>query len=112
MGEAELSLGRPREAAEQLQQVVAIDPSYFATFVVAATMQIQLRDYAGAEQNCRLALRLNAKSAEAWNNLGVAQCNLGHVPEAIVSFQKAIEHRPNYEEAKKNLELARRNLVS
>ena len=105
-------VGRPREVVEQLQEVVAIDPSYFELFVVAATMQLQLKDFAGAEQNCRLALKLNAKSAEAWNNLGVAQCNLGHVREAIISFEQAIQHRPDYEEARKNLELARRSLVS
>jgi tetratricopeptide (TPR) repeat protein len=104
--------GRPSEAAKQLQEVVAIDPSDFETFVVAAVMQIQIRDFAGAEENCRLALSRNSKSADAWNTLGVAQCHLGRVREAIISFEQAIEHRPDYEEAKKNLEVARRSLVS
>jgi tetratricopeptide (TPR) repeat protein len=104
--------GRMEESAKELQGVVAIDPGNFATYVICASIQLRLGDFAGAEQNCRIAISRNPRSVEAWNNLGVAQFRQGHIREAILSFEKAIAYKADYEDARKNLDQARRKLAS
>jgi tetratricopeptide (TPR) repeat protein len=103
---------RYEEAARELQGVVAIDPGNFATYAIDASFQLRIGDFAGAEQNCRIAIARNPRSVEAWNYLGVAQYAQGHVREAILSFEKAITYNPDYQDAHQNLEKARRKLAS
>jgi tetratricopeptide (TPR) repeat protein len=103
---------RYEEAAKELHGVVAIDPGNFATYAIDASFQLRIGDFAGAEQNSRIAIARNPRSVEAWNYLGVAQYAQGHVREAILSFERALTYKPDYEKARENLEKARRKLAS
>lgn len=62
-------------------------------------------DRAGAERQYRAAIRLDARLAEAHNNLGVLLRDAHRVPEAIASFREAVRWGP-YGEAQYNLGLA------
>jgi tetratricopeptide (TPR) repeat protein len=45
----------------------------------------------GIDSKQRQELRINPQDAEAWYNNGLAEQELGRIPDAIISFQKFIE---------------------
>jgi protein O-GlcNAc transferase len=49
---------------------------------------------------------LNPNAAEAHNNLGVAVGMLGRLDEAIGHFRRALQIRPDYSDAQRNLAAA------
>ena len=53
-----------------------------------------------------MALRINPDHPEALNNIGVAFARQKKYQEAIEYFKKALNLKPNYLQARKNLELA------
>lgn len=56
-----------------------------------------------AEEVCRLAVQLNPRRQEAWNNLGVLQRDRGAFDAALKSFGQALEIEPSYQEGWVNL---------
>jgi tetratricopeptide (TPR) repeat protein len=59
-------------------------------------------------QELRAALALMPSSVEAHNNLGIALASQGSLDEAISHFQRALELRPEFEDARRNLATALR----
>lgn len=60
----------------------------------------------------RHAIRLDAKSASAWNNLGWALLNLGSYEASIASFARALELDPKLDIARNNLNWAKQELAA
>jgi len=112
LADALFAAGAPTEAAQQLQDAAALEPENFVTYIVDASMLYQLRDYANAERMCRVAVKLRPQSAEAWNNLGVAQFAQHRAFEAARSFERAVLLKPDYTDARRNLDVARQRLLS
>jgi tetratricopeptide (TPR) repeat protein len=79
-----------RSAAMWLDRVARSDPHYLESRFFLGLCKFQTGDYAAAEQ----AFQVVAASVplnEVYNNLGAAQARMNHLPEAIASFQKALE---------------------
>jgi tetratricopeptide (TPR) repeat protein len=57
-------------------------------------------------------VQLKKDSAEAWNDLGVAQFAQKRPEEAVLSFERAVRVNPDYQEARRNLEAARQRLAT
>jgi len=53
-----------------------------------------------------MAVQLQANFAEAHNSLGVTLARQGRLAEAIVHFSKALQIKPDYPQAQKNMEIA------
>jgi Tfp pilus assembly protein PilF len=68
-----------------------------------ATVLLESRQFAGAADEFRAALRLMPGSVEAHNNLGIALASQGKLDEAIDQFQEALRLRPGFEDARRNL---------
>jgi Flp pilus assembly protein TadD len=51
-------------------------------------------------------LRINPHDAQSHNNLGVALAEQGRLKEAVAHFTEALRIDPNFQEAKRNLELS------
>ncbi|QOV90648.1 tetratricopeptide repeat protein [Humisphaera borealis] len=96
-------LGRLPESAEQLQELVRIDPRNFDAFMKAGDLLGRLNDFARAERMFRSAVRVRPTSAEAHNNLGAALATQGRVSEAIYCFAQAVRLKPDFASAQKNL---------
>jgi protein O-mannosyl-transferase len=101
-------------AAEQLKQVVAIDPHNFYAFYNAGVMLYRMRDFANAEQMFRAAVTVQPDAAEAWDRLGVAQAAQGkaRLNEAVWNFDHAVRLKPDLLEARQHLDEARRGVAS
>jgi tetratricopeptide (TPR) repeat protein len=85
-------------------RTLATYPSYDAAFA-ASTLAIQRRDWFVVARACREALRYNARSADAWNNLGWSLQQLGFRAEAMQAYQQAVALQPGFERAQNNLRL-------
>ena len=59
----------------------------------------------------RRALELDPQDAAAHNNLGWTLASEGRIAEAVPQFERALQLNPAYEDARKNLEQARRMLT-
>lgn len=112
LANALFAAGAPTEAAQQLREAAELEPRNFVTYVVDAQMSYRLHDYANAERMCQVAVQLRPDSAEAWNNLGVAQFAQHRASEAAWSFDRALRIKPDYVEARQNLEVARERVAS
>ena len=56
----------------------------------------------------RAALELRAGYAEAWNNIGAANNQLGHYEDAAAACEEALRLKPDFELARNNLLVARK----
>ena len=65
--------------------------------------QLRATNSQAAEKSYRQALKLNPKSAEALNGLGLAQRQRGRVTEAAQFFSEAVRQQPDYRPALLNL---------
>ena len=63
-------------------------------------------DVQGAITELTRAVELDARYAEAWNDLGVIQRQQGKLKTSIECFHKAIDAKPRFESARYNLALA------
>jgi len=102
------SMGRLDEAAAHLHESVNIDPGDPKAYMTSGAILMQLKDYSNAARMFRAAIRLDRNSPEAFNLLGVALAAQGNLAEAIYNFGRALDLKPDYAPAKKNLEAARR----
>ena len=86
----------PAEALPLLEDAASQKPEQFRPRYYYAESQLQTGDYAGAEENFRSALAMDAKSADA--NLGIAQALVqqGKLDDAAPYFRQAAQAQPNY----------------
>ena len=66
----------------------------------------QNKDYNLSVKFFEQSLSTELKSAEAYNNLGLAYYNSADVGRAILNFERALRIRPTYSAARKNLKAA------
>jgi Flp pilus assembly protein TadD len=102
------SMGRLDEAAAHLHEAVNIDPGDPKAYITSGAILLQFKDYTNATRMFRAAIRYDRRSPEAFNLLGVALAAQGDLPEAIYNFGRALDLKPDYAPAKRNLEAARR----
>jgi len=82
-------------------------PSYEAAFR-DGLVAIGRRDWLTAARANRDALRHDASSADAWNNLGWSLAQLGFRDEAANAYNRSLALRPDDERTRNNLALLRR----
>ena len=64
---------------------------------------IALNNWKIAKDYFLKAIKINNNSPEALNNLGLSELNLGDLEQALENFLKAIEIKPDYENAHDNI---------
>lgn len=71
-------------------------------FAMAEILQLD-KQYDKALVRYEECLSIDPKFAEVYNNMGVIYAAKSDFPHAVASFQKALELKPNYNPARKNL---------
>lgn len=90
--------------SDRPELVKMLRADYASTRSNFALKLIERGRYAEAKIECEAALRLNARSAEAHNNLGNALRHLaGQADRAIEEYRQAVQLRPDFAEAWFNL---------
>ena len=64
---------------------------------------IALNNWKIAKDYFLKAIKINNNSPEALNNLGLSELNLGDLEKALENFLKAVEIKPDYENAQSNI---------
>ncbi len=103
LAEALVRAGRGAEAAEELEQVLAINPGDAATLSRLGGLRHGLGDYAGAVRCFEQLTREDAGRAEAWTGLGAALQMVGDLEAARNAYEQALAADPDLADAHYNL---------
>lgn len=99
----------PVDAIENFQKAIRVKPTYAVAYNNLGMVYGEAGQYSEAEDAFRQALRLKPDFARAWLNLGLVHYRRGDTREAIAAWEKALEADPGFGEARRVLEMARRN---
>jgi tetratricopeptide (TPR) repeat protein len=94
------------EAARLYRAALAKDRDHFRALYYLGAIRIRQQNPRAAVALIRKALKQNPRSAEAYNNLGIALDALQRHDAAIASYERALAIVPNHAEAYNNLGIA------
>lgn len=90
------SIGRTRDAAEALEESLAIQPDFLPTLKSAANIYVALGDFDKAIEKATRIRELSPQDAEAIRNLGVVYEMAGRLSDALLAYQQAVSARPTF----------------
>ncbi len=103
LGIALLRLRDPRAAVAEIKQAIAIDPNHVEARTLLGWVESEIRgDFDSAIREYQKVVELRPSSAEAYNNLGVAEKRKGDLAKAADAFNKSLERKPDYNAALSN----------
>lgn len=98
--------GRPREAEQRLEAIVAATPNDLRAHLDLGLSRELQDDVEGAEAAYRAGLRVDPAFSEILNNLGALLRDTDRVTDAILMLREAVRVRPAFASAQLNLGLA------
>lgn len=98
--------GRYKEAIEEFEKAVLIDPDYIKAYNGLGISCDMMGDYEKAREAYKQALRLNPYLGYIYNNIGYSYLLQGNLDEAISAFEKAIAIDSSLIQSYNNLGLA------
>ena len=87
--------GQQEEAMKRLEELVEEFPNHADANSNLAAIAVGLKRWQLAETHARLAIQLNERNSDAWNNLGVSLEETGRVAEAGSAYERALAIRPD-----------------
>jgi len=98
-----LRLHRPDAAVLAVKRAIQENPNHAEARTLLGWIESEIRgDQDAAIKEYVRVVQLRPDSAEAYNNLGVAQKRKGELIKAAASFNKALEYKPTYSAALTN----------
>jgi serine/threonine-protein kinase len=110
LGEVELLLGQPADAAREFTAALAVNPASVEAQLGLARARQRLGEFGPAEAAYRRAVELQPGWWAPHNHLGVFQVMRGNLDGAVASFQEAIRLSPDNTRAITNLGAAYQQL--
>jgi len=98
--------GRPKDAVDDLRDILAVASNHPIALCLAGQISIQLGDNIAALQALDLALAVTPDLAEARNARGAALQGLGRLDEAEAEFRRVVAALPEHPGALMNLAAA------
>ena len=95
----ELKLGKPGEAAQDLELALSLAPEDFSSAALLATAKLAQRDGAGAEEVLRKAIASSPGSPDAIILLGRVYAFQKQLTQAAAAFQRALDISPKNQTA-------------
>ncbi|MBS4096665.1 MAG: type IV pilus biogenesis/stability protein PilW [Sulfuricella sp.] len=92
LGSAYFSRGQFSVALEELKEALKADSRYAQAYNVLGLVNMELREYAQAEENFRSALGYEESNPEIHNNFGWFLCQRNRVDEAMKHFDTALKN--------------------
>jgi Flp pilus assembly protein TadD len=102
LGAAFTRVGRSREAMEQFETALRLDPGNVNARYNLVFAQIKAGNLTGAETNLRQVISAFPKDASLHNLWGELLAREGHKTEAIAQFDQALALDPKFEAARSN----------
>jgi tetratricopeptide (TPR) repeat protein len=106
LADALASAKRYDEAIEEFRRAAALDPTGAAHYDLGSLL-LELQRPGAAIVEFRAALQAAPRSVQTHNNLGIALGIQGRIDEAIAEFEQALAIDPAFEDARRNLSMAR-----
>ena len=97
--------GKPAEAAEKLGEVVRLQPDNFEVRIQLAVSLIRAGDHKAAVPVLNTIIDARPEYLPAYNNLSYVLAQLDRLDEAENVCRQALKIDPNYEAARRNLQL-------
>jgi tetratricopeptide (TPR) repeat protein len=95
LGTNYLALGRTREAQEQFDEALRLDPDNWMALDLKAKLAIQADDYGLALELYRKLAPIRSADPEVWAGFGYAALRQGNLDEALDAFRRAVALRPD-----------------
>jgi tetratricopeptide (TPR) repeat protein len=89
-------------------QLIRADPNSSVNYVIRARAFFEMNDFERVIADCTQAIRLDRNNSGAFVIRGNAHAQRGDLTRAISDWEAALRLNPNIEEARQNIELARR----
>lgn len=103
LGIAWLRLRDPQAAVIAINRAIAINPNHVEARTLLGWVESEIRgDFDSAIREYQKVVELRPNSAEAYNNLGVAEKRKGELDKAADAFNKSLERKPDYDAALSN----------
>ncbi len=97
-----------QDAFNHIEQALKADRSNFDAYMSAGGVCMQMKLFNDASRMFRRATGLRGDSPTAWNALGCALAAQNHLDEAVECFGRALDLKPEYEDARANLAAAKK----
>ena len=101
-------MGRYADAEALFTRVISRSPNASTTWNNLGSLYLSQNREVDAMKALTRAVMINPALASAHNGLGVAYARAGQMDQAIAEWRKALELRPNYSDARENLERVKR----
>ncbi len=95
LGNAYVMAGQNARAMSAYKELIKLDGTRFQAHYNIGNIQLEERNFSGAEESFNMALKLKRDSAQILNNLGVAQDAQNKVKESFASFKAAADRDSN-----------------
>ncbi len=110
MGLIAVKKGDVYNAEKYFRDVLAIEPDFIPAYKNLGIILTNRRRFAEAIDLLTEALRREPENAKIHNSLGIAYAEQGEMEKAVKSFSKAVTIKPDYHNARDNLERGLREL--
>ena len=111
LGNVLMKTGRYPEAIKQFEQVLKIGPDHPDPHNNLGVLFLRTGRYPEAIKQFEQALKIDSSNPVTHNNFGVALVESGRPPEAIMQFEQALRLKPEYADARKNLDEAHTRFI-
>jgi len=103
LGIAWLRLRDPQAAITAIQHAIELNPNHVEARTLLGWIDTEIRgDFDAAIKEYQTVVELRPASAEAYNNLGVAEKRKGDLDRAADAFNEALQRKPDYNPALTN----------
>jgi Tfp pilus assembly protein PilF len=111
LGLVHLNQRRLSEAAEHFQKALSISPNIFEAHLNLGGIYGEMGNYQLGMVHLQKAVSIRSFSAAAHNNLANALQMLRRYDEALLHYDEALKYNPQFENARRNRQIAMRKLM-